>query len=79
MFIAFETWFVSISELYILLLNRLGFAERIRVDHQIFTKDGVPEIINIQPKGSKAKVYQVKQIRGIIVKHKLVGQDVDAL
>ncbi|MBN2553218.1 MAG: type II toxin-antitoxin system HicB family antitoxin, partial [Spirochaetales bacterium] len=28
----------------------------------------------IQPKGSKAKVYQVKQIRGIILKHKLGGK-----
>ena len=61
------------------LLRRLGFEERIRGDHHIFTKDGVPEIVNIQPKGSKAKVYQVKQIRGIILKHKLRGQDVDTL
>jgi hypothetical protein len=29
------------------------------------------EIINIQPDGSKAKPYQVKQIREIIVKYKL--------
>ena len=61
------------------LLRRLGFEERIRGDHHIFTKDDVPEIINMQPKGSKAKVYQVKQIRGIILKHKLGGQDVDTL
>ena len=61
------------------LLKRLGFEERIRGDHHIFTKDGVPEIINIQPKGPKAKVYQVKQIRGIILKHKLGGQNVDTL
>jgi len=54
-------------------LRRLGFEERIRGDHHIFTKDGVPEIVNIQPKGSMAKVYQVKQIRGIILKHKLGG------
>jgi hypothetical protein len=61
------------------LLRRLGFEERIRGDHHIFTKDGVPEIVNVQPKGSKAKVYQVKQIRGIILKHKLGRQDVDTL
>jgi predicted RNA binding protein YcfA (HicA-like mRNA interferase family) len=61
------------------LLRGLGFEERIRGDHHIFTKDGVPEIVNIQPKDSKAKVYQVKQIRGIILKHKLGGQDVDTL
>lgn len=53
------------------LLRKLGFEERIRGDHHVFTKDDVPEIINIQPKGSKAKVYQIKQIRGIVLRHKL--------
>ncbi len=33
------------------LLRRFGFAERIRGDHYIFTKDGVAEILNLQPKG----------------------------
>ncbi len=37
------------------LLLRLGFDERIRGDHHIFTKEGVEEILNLQPKGSKAK------------------------
>ncbi len=55
------------------LLKKLGFEERIRGDHHIFTKDGVQEIVNIQPKGSKAKVYQVKQIRSIILRYKLRG------
>jgi virulence-associated protein VapD len=35
------------------LLKRLGFAERIRGDHYIFSKDGVAEILNLQPKGCK--------------------------
>ena len=61
------------------LVEKPGFNERIRGDHHIFTKDGVPEIIKIQPKGSKTKVYQIKQIRGIFLKHKLGGQDVDTL
>ena len=39
------------------LLKRLGFAERIRGGHSIFTKDGVEEILNLQPKGSHAKPY----------------------
>lgn len=42
------------------LLNRLGFDERIRGSHHIYTKIEVTEIINLQPKGSKAKPYQVK-------------------
>jgi hypothetical protein len=55
------------------LLLRLGFAERIRGDHHIFTKDGVEEILNLQPKGSQAKPYQVKQVRGVLVKYRLAG------
>ena len=53
------------------LLQRLGFEERIRGSHHIFTKDDVDEILNLQPKGSKAKPYQVKQVRHVIVKYKL--------
>lgn len=32
------------------LLVRLGFDERIKGSHHIFTRDGVMEIINSQPK-----------------------------
>ena len=47
------------------VLKRLGFEERIRGDHHIFTRDGVEEILNLQPRGSLAKAYQVKQVRGL--------------
>lgn len=57
-----------------LLLNELGFLERTRGSHHIFTKDGVIEIINLQPLGSKAKPYQVKQVRNLILKYKLAGK-----
>ncbi|PKO23099.1 MAG: toxin HicA [Chloroflexi bacterium HGW-Chloroflexi-1] len=53
------------------LLHRLGFDERIRGDHHIFTKEGVEEILNLQPKGSKAKPYQVKQVRSVILTYRL--------
>jgi len=53
------------------LLHQLGFQERIRGDHHIFTKDGVEEILNLQPRRAKAKPYQVKQVRSVIVKYKL--------
>ena len=53
------------------LLVRLGFVERIKGSHHIFTKDGVVEIINLQPKGTKAKSYQVKQVRNLILKYRL--------
>ena len=56
------------------LLDRLGFAERIRGSHHIFSKEGVQEILNIQAKGSKAKPYQVKQVRNVILRHGLAGE-----
>lgn len=40
--------------------------------HRIFYRDGIDEIINIQPKGGKAKPYQVKQVRLVILKYKLI-------
>ncbi len=59
------------------LLLRLGFDERVKGGHHIFTRDGVAEIINLQPKGSKAKPYQVKQVRSILVTYRLGETDVD--
>jgi hypothetical protein len=53
------------------LLHRLGFEERMRGDHHIFTRDGVEEILNLQPRGSQAKAYQVKQVRSVIVNYGL--------
>lgn len=55
------------------ILTMLGFVVRIKGDHFIYTKDGIEEIINIQPKGNKAKPYQVKQVRNIILKYKMGG------
>jgi hypothetical protein len=58
------------------LLQRLGFDERIRGDHHIFTRTGVEEIINLQPgERGLAKPYQVRQVRSIIVKYKLDGEN----
>ena len=54
------------------LLIDLGFSERIKGDHHIYYRDEVEEIINLQPlRDGKAKVYQVKQVRTIIMKYKL--------
>lgn len=53
------------------LLKDFGFSERIKGDHHIFYKEGIEEIINLQPlKDGKAKAYQVKQVRVIILKYK---------
>jgi hypothetical protein len=53
------------------LLVHLGFTERIRGDHHIFSRDGVAEILNLQPRGGKAKAYQVKQVRDVITSYGL--------
>ncbi len=53
------------------LLEGLGFSQRIKGDHHIFFQESVEEIINIQPEGNKAKAYQVKQVRNIILNNKL--------
>jgi hypothetical protein len=42
---------------------------RIKGDHHIFFKQGVEEIINIQPIRKLAKNYQVKQIRKFLLKN----------
>jgi hypothetical protein len=39
--------------------------------HKIYFKDGIPEIINVQPKGKLAKAYQVKQVRELLVRYKI--------
>ena len=57
------------------LLIKLGFDERMRGSHHIFTKEGVEEILNLQPKQGKAKTYQIKQVREVLLKYQLGGQD----
>ena len=57
------------------LLQGLGFEERIKGSHHIFTRDAVEEILNLQPKGNKAKPYQVKQVRQVILKYRLAGEN----
>ena len=57
------------------VLDRLGFQCRIKVDHFIYTKDGIEDIINIQPNGNRAKPYQVKQVRNIILHYRLGGSN----
>ena len=55
------------------LLETLGFNNRIKGSHHIYFKAGIEEIINLQPLNNKAKPYQVKQVRDLILKYKLGG------
>ncbi len=67
---------ISFSDLCRLFV-RLGFVERIRGDHPIFTQDGVQEILNLQPKGGLAKPYRVKQVRSLLIKYELEEQEAE--
>jgi len=55
------------------LLEYLGFEMRVRGSHHIFRKEGIIKKINIQREGNKAKPYQVKQVRNVILEYKLGG------
>ena len=55
------------------LLKTFGFDERIKGSHHIYFKSGISEIINLQPFGNKAKPYQVKQVRELLIKYKLIN------
>ena len=57
------------------LVKKLGFAERIRGDHHIYTMAGVEEILNLQPNGAKAKPFQVKQVRDVILKYRMAQEE----
>lgn len=62
---------ISFNDLRKILLT-LGFEERIKGGHHLFRKEDIKEKINLQRSGSKAKPYQVRQVREIIVKYHMV-------
>lgn len=57
------------------LLLRSGFDERIRGSHHVYRKEGIEEKLNLQRDGSKAKPYQVRQVRLIILKYHLASEN----
>ena len=64
---------VPFNDLRQLLMN-MGFEERIRGSHHIFRRPGIVDKINLQREGNKAKVYQVRQVRAVILKYRLGGE-----
>jgi len=61
------------------LLLYFNFIERIKGSHHIYTREDVEEILNIQStKEKKAKAYQVKQFREIVLKYKLMDEVKDS-
>lgn len=61
---------ISFSDL-VSLLSYFGFEMRVKGSHHIFRKEGVEERPNLQKEGCKAKPYQVKQVRNLVLKYKL--------
>jgi len=57
------------------LLIKFDFEKRTKGSHHIFRKSGVFEKINLQKDGNKAKPYQVKQVRLLLLKYKLKLRD----
>ncbi len=56
---------INFEDLRKFLIN-FGFIERIKGSHHIYRKEGIIEKPNLQRDGSKAKSYQVRQIRNIL-------------
>jgi len=56
-------------------LTSLGFSQRTRGSHHIFIHPDVLELINLQSDGGKAKPYQVRQVRAIILQYKLGAEE----
>lgn len=65
---------IDFDELRNIFLN-FGFEERIHGSHHLFVKEGVEELINLQRDGKSAKPYQVKQVRRIMLRYGLGGDD----
>jgi predicted RNA binding protein YcfA (HicA-like mRNA interferase family) len=53
------------------LLRHLGFEGRTRGSHHLFRRPGIAEKINLQEDGNKAKPYQIRQVRNVILKYRL--------
>ena len=64
---------ISFTDL-VTLLQSFGFEMRTKGSHHVFRKAGIEEKINLQKEGAKAKPYQVRQVRKIILKYKLGGE-----
>lgn len=57
------------------LLLSIGFEERTRGSHHLFSRSGVVERVNLQRDGSHAKPYQVHQVRRIMLKYGLAREE----
>ena len=54
------------------LARAFGFQlSRVKGSHHIFARQGVPELVNLQEVGGKAKPYQVRQLLSLVERYNL--------
>ena len=61
---------------FVTLIEAFGF-ERIHINgsHRTYSRDDIPDLINIQNDNGEAKPYQIRQFLKIIEKHQLKLED----
>jgi hypothetical protein len=57
------------------ILLGFGFEERTRGSHHVFRRSGIEERLNLQRDGRYAKPYQVKQVRAVLLRYQLTGDE----
>lgn len=65
---------IAFSDL-VSLIESLGFDHRQKGSHHIFTMLGVCERINLQESRGKAKSYQVRQVRKILLENRFIENE----
>jgi predicted RNA binding protein YcfA (HicA-like mRNA interferase family) len=54
------------------LAQAFGFRlDRINGSHHIFIRTAIPQLVNLQNSGGKAKAYQIKQLLKLVETHNL--------
>jgi predicted RNA binding protein YcfA (HicA-like mRNA interferase family) len=62
---------VAFSDLQRILVSAGFVLVRTKGSHHLYTRAGIEEIVNIQPKGKEAKPYQVRQVLNLLEKYNL--------
>lgn len=58
------------------LTEAFGFhLSRVRGSHHIFAHAGIPELVNLQNVGGKAKPYQIRQFLRLVERYNLTMED----
>lgn len=62
---------IKFSDLQNLIVDLDFQFKRQNGSHKIYYNEDIQEIMNIQKDGSKAKAYEVRQLRNLIIKYNL--------